>query len=93
MTKVAVGKFRRGRDSRKANRQTRNVIMLPSLKRNLPLTEPMDNEQILQIDSSSMDILENIGVHFRDPIALEDWKNVGAKMTHIKFFEFFRTQK
>jgi len=80
MSKAAVGKFRRGRVSRKANRQTRNVIMLPALKRNLPLTEPMDTEQILQIDSSSMDILENIGVHFRDPIALEDWKNVGAKV-------------
>ena len=52
--------------------------MLPALKRKLPLTEPMSEEQIARIDEASMDILEKVGRQFRDPIALEDWKRAGA---------------
>ena len=35
-------------------------------------------EQIERIDAASMDILENVGVVFRDEIAIEDWKRAGA---------------
>ena len=80
MSVEAVGKSRRGRGARKAVRQARDVTMLPALKRRLPLTEPMDPEQIARIDAASMDILENVGVVFRDPIALEDWRRAGAKV-------------
>jgi len=80
MTVEAVGTTRRGRGARKAQRQTRDITMLPALKRRLPLTEPMDQEQIERIDAASMHILENVGVQFRDPIALEDWKRAGAKV-------------
>ena len=76
----AVGKVRRGRGVRKALRETRDIKMLPALKRKLPLTEPMTSDQITRIDSASMDILENVGVHFRDEIALADWKGAGAKV-------------
>ena len=38
----AVGTTRRGRGARKVIRQTRDITMLPALKRKLPLTEPMD---------------------------------------------------
>ena len=78
MTVDAVGTVRRGRGARTALRQTRDIKMLPSLKRGIPLTEPMSAERIAQIDSASMDILEQVGVVFRDPIALEDWKRAGA---------------
>ncbi|MGA9410292.1 MAG: trimethylamine methyltransferase family protein [Roseobacter sp.] len=78
MSVDAVGTVRRGRGARRAVRQATDVTMLPSLKRGLPLTEPMTNEQIACLDAASMDILENIGVVFRDPIALEDWKRAGA---------------
>jgi trimethylamine--corrinoid protein Co-methyltransferase len=54
--------------------------MLPALKRKLPLTEPMTPDQIEKIDAASMDILENVGVQFRDDIALADWKRAGAKV-------------
>ena len=54
--------------------------MLPALKRKLPLTEPMTSDQITRIDAASMDMLENVGVHFRDEIALADWKGAGAKV-------------
>ena len=76
----AVGKVRRGRGVRKALRETRDIKMLPALKRKLPLTEPMTSDQITRIDAASMDILENVGVHFRDEIALADWKWAGAKV-------------
>ena len=80
MSVDAVGKVRRGRGVRKALRETRDIKMLPALKRKLPLTEPMTSDQIAKIDAASMDILENVGVHFRDEIALEDWKGAGAKV-------------
>ena len=69
---------RGGRDARRALRKTRPVDMLPALKRNLPLVEPMDEEQIVKIDEASLDILEEVGVIFRDPEAIEDWKRAGA---------------
>ena len=80
MSVDAVGKVRRGRGVRKALRETRDIKMLPALKRKLPLTEPMTSDQIAKIDAASMDILENVGVHFRDKIALADWKDAGAKV-------------
>jgi trimethylamine--corrinoid protein Co-methyltransferase len=78
MSVDAVGKVRRGRGARQAARQTRDIAMLPALKRGIPLTEPMDAEQIARIDAASMDILENVGVVFRDEIALADWRKAGA---------------
>jgi trimethylamine--corrinoid protein Co-methyltransferase len=80
MSVDAVGTVRRGRGARKALRQTRDIKMLPALKRKLPLTEPMTPDQIEKIDAASMDILENVGVQFRDDIALADWKRAGAKV-------------
>ena len=68
-----------GRAARRAQRTVTNVDMLPSLWRNLPHCEPMDDEQILRIDSASMDILEEVGVVFRDPIALADWRPAGHR--------------
>lgn len=54
------------------------VDMLPTLKRGLPVIEPMDAEQVERIHQASLAILEEVGVVFRDPIAIEDWKKVGA---------------
>ena len=54
--------------------------MLPALTRNLPLCEPLDEEQIRRIDDASMAILEGVGVIFRDPTALQQWKQAGAKV-------------
>jgi len=78
MSVDAVGTTRRGRGARRAARQVLDTQMLPVLKRGIPLTEPMGAEQIARIDAASMDILENVGVVFRDDIALADWKVAGA---------------
>jgi len=76
----AVAKQRRGRGTRRAARTATKVEMLPGLTRNLPYTEPLDEEQIHKIDCASMSILEEVGVDFRDPIALEHWRQAGAKI-------------
>lgn len=80
MSVDAVGTKRRGRGARKAIRQARDITMLPALERKLPHTEPLTPEQVEKIDAASMDILENVGVQFRDDIALADWKRAGAKV-------------
>lgn len=67
-----------GRSARQAIRSAPDFAMLPALKRNLPLCEPMDPDQIARIDDASMSILEEVGVVFRDEIALADWRRAGA---------------
>ena len=71
---------RGGRGERRALRTAVSDAMLPTLKQNLPLVEPMSPEEIEKIDNASMSILEDVGVVFRDDIALEDWKKAGAKV-------------
>ena len=80
MTVQAVGTIRKGRSSRRLKSQTRSFTMLPALQHSLPLTEPLNRDQIERIDEASMDILENTGIHFRDKIALQDWRSIGAKI-------------
>jgi trimethylamine--corrinoid protein Co-methyltransferase len=80
MSVDAVGTTRRGRSARQTERAIRDIRMLPAMTRRLPLTEPMTPEQIARIDAASMQILENVGVLFRDPIALDDWRRAGAKV-------------
>ena len=69
---------RGGRSERRAIRTRPNHDMLPHLTGRLPLTAPMDDEQIVRIDDASLSILEEIGVVFRDDIALEDWRRAGG---------------
>ncbi len=69
-----------GRASRRALRSATDISMLPGLTNQLPVTEVMDGAAVERIDAASMDILENVGVQFRDPIALEDWRKAGAKV-------------
>jgi trimethylamine--corrinoid protein Co-methyltransferase len=67
-----------GRHARRKTRAATDFTMLPGLTRALPLCEVMDGAQVERIDDASMSILENVGVVFRDPIALEDWRKAGA---------------
>jgi trimethylamine--corrinoid protein Co-methyltransferase len=69
---------RGGRGARREKRMAHDFTMLPALERKLPLTEPMDEGQIEKIDEASLDILEEVGVVFRDEIAIADWKKAGA---------------
>ena len=78
---AASGATRRGgRDARRTLRTSRREDMLSSLRHGLPYTEPLVQEQIARIHEASMAILEEVGVDFRDPTALEDWRKAGAKV-------------
>jgi len=69
-----------GRAGRRALRTAPDHTMLPALSRKLPLCEPLDEEQIRRLDDASMSILEDVGIVFRDPVALDDWRRAGAKV-------------
>ncbi|RDD60425.1 trimethylamine methyltransferase family protein [Ferruginivarius sediminum] len=77
MPEQASGR-RGGRHARRAVRERKRESMLPNLTRGIPLTEPMSEEEIVRIDAASMWILEEVGVVFRDAVALDDWKRAGA---------------
>ena len=79
MAMAAVASRRGGRDARRTLRTSRRESMLPALRHGLPYTEPLDPEQIERIHLASMDILEEVGVEFRDPVALEDWRQAGPR--------------
>lgn len=81
MSMTAVAPSRRGgRDARRAIRLARDTAMLPQLTRGIPYVEPMSQEQVLKIHNASMAILEEVGVDFRDEIALEQWRKAGARV-------------
>ncbi|MEM1049289.1 MAG: trimethylamine methyltransferase family protein [Pseudomonadota bacterium] len=67
-----------GRTARRARRTQPDFAMLPALENRLPLCAPLDPEQVERLDAASMDILEEVGVVFRDPVALDDWQRAGA---------------
>jgi trimethylamine---corrinoid protein Co-methyltransferase len=69
-----------GRGARRALRSAPDFDMWPSLKRGIPDCKVMDPARVEQIDNASMSILEEVGVIFRDEIALADWKRAGAKV-------------
>ncbi len=67
-----------GRNARRKARTKTDITMLPGLENRLPLCEPMTPDEIARVDDASMDVLEDVGVVFRDPIALDDWARAGA---------------
>ena len=71
---------RGGRQARREQRASPRLESLPHLTRGLPVVEPMSEEQVRKIDAASMDILEEVGVVFRDPVALADWRQAGARV-------------
>ncbi|MGB1249679.1 MAG: trimethylamine methyltransferase family protein [Candidatus Promineifilaceae bacterium] len=69
-----------GSQAKRHSIAVRRDPMLPHLTRNMPVVEPLDQAQIERIDHESMRILEEVGVIFRDKIALQHWRDAGAKV-------------
>ena len=67
-----------GRKARRAKRLTRVNVMLGSLENRLPPLALLATEQVERIHEASLAILEDVGVDFRDPIALAQWREAGA---------------
>ncbi len=81
MTTEALPRSRAGgRAARRAMRTAVDFTMLPGINNKIPTCEILTGSQVEKIDAASMDILENVGVIFRDDIALADWEQAGAKV-------------
>jgi len=75
-----------GRAARRALRSAPDFTMLPGINNRIPTCEILNGSQIERIDAASMDILENVGVVFRDKIALADWTRAGAKVVGDRIY-------
>ena len=64
----------------RALRQARVDRSLPTLENKLPPLELLSEEQVRRIHHASLAILEDVGVDVRDPIALKQWREVGAQV-------------
>ncbi|MDC0135956.1 trimethylamine methyltransferase family protein [Sulfitobacter sp.] len=69
-----------GRAAHHALRSAPDFTMLSGIDNKIPTCEILSGSQVEQIDAASIDILENVGVIFRDDIALADWRRAGAKV-------------
>ena len=69
-----------GRAARRALRSAPDFTMLSGIDNKISTCEILSGSQVEQIDAASIDILENVGVIFRDDIALADWRRAGAKV-------------
>lgn len=67
-----------GRSARRAKRLARVNHMLTSLENKLPPLELLAPEQLERIHEASLSILEEVGIEFRDPVALQQWREAGA---------------
>ncbi len=69
---------RGGRDARRERRLSSPLVSLPTLRRNIPLVEVLDAEGVELIHQASLDLLEDVGIEFRDDEAAEIWRRAGA---------------
>ncbi|MES0050004.1 MULTISPECIES: trimethylamine methyltransferase family protein [unclassified Mesorhizobium] len=70
-----------GRDARQKLRSDRSVTFMPSLERGLPYIDLLSPDELLRLHDYSMQILEEIGIEFRDDEAVEMWRAAGASVT------------
>ena len=69
---------RGGRRARRELRTATPVISLPTLVREIPAYEILDEDKLELVHDASMRILEEVGIDFRDDEALAIWKAAGA---------------
>ncbi|MER8544005.1 trimethylamine methyltransferase family protein [Mesorhizobium sp. M1334] len=70
-----------GRDARQKLRSDRTVTWLPPLERGLPYMDLLNQDDLLRMHNISMQILEEIGIEFRDDEAIELWRAAGADVS------------
>jgi len=78
MSESAAAPRRRGRSARKTARADRRVTWLPELDRGIPYLDIVTPEELERIHDASMDLLEEVGIEFRDDEAIAMWKSAGA---------------
>ncbi len=78
MTEAAARTRRGGTSGRRAERASAPIIQKRYITRKIPLYELLNAEGLEIIHEQSMTILEEIGIDFRDELALELWRKAGA---------------
>ena len=89
MTEAATDTIRGRRGGRNARRRERTatpVISFPTLQRNIPVYEVLNEEGVEMIHDASMRILEEVGIDFRDDEAIELWKKAGVKVVDQRVY-------
>ena len=69
---------RGGGGARRAERLSQGLQCLPALVRRIPVYEVLNEEGLELVHAASLQILEEIGIDFRDPESLEIWRAEGA---------------
>ncbi|WP_350334341.1 trimethylamine methyltransferase family protein [Coralliovum pocilloporae] len=72
-----MSRLRSGRTARVRTRQAAKPRLAP-VRRNLNPIRVLDEEGLQRIHDASMAILEEVGIEFRDPQALSEWRAAGA---------------
>ncbi len=76
---TAEAQHRRGGTAgRRAERAAAPILQRRQIVRKIPLVELLDADGLELVHRTSMTILEEIGVEFRDPVAIAAWKRAGA---------------
>lgn len=71
---------RGGRSARRQERTSVHLTALPVLDRKVAVYEILDEEGLERIHQASLDILEQIGIDFRDAEAAQMWRVAGAEV-------------
>ncbi len=78
-TTAAIGSGRRrGRAVRMRARTVKPLRFLPELDRTIPCVNLMSPEQVEMVHDTTMNLLENKGIEFRDAEAIALWKAAGV---------------
>ena len=75
---------RGGRAARREARTAPRLRWLPVLERAVPVYEILDDERLELIHQASLDILEQIGIDFRDDEAVRLWRDAGAEVERYR---------
>ena len=75
---------RGGRAARREARTAPQRRWLPVLERAVPVYEILDPERLELIHRASLDILEEIGIDFRDDEASRMWRAAGAEVERYR---------
>ncbi len=73
-------KGRSGRAARLQDQKAVQTRLAPVTRRLKPL-KVLDADAIERIHNASLSILEEVGIDFRDPVALEHWQQAGADVS------------
>ena len=72
---------RGGRDARRQQRTAAPAVMVPPLRRQIPLYEILGADGVESIHEASLRLLEEVGIEFQSDPAAALWRDAGADVT------------